>query len=251
MLSFSPHPGQLAPTQERPPDWWSCHVLATDIDEAAVEGADGVQEPRATSLDCSDPQQVPSQLAPLALPGGPRDATLRTSLSAPRAIWGHGGPCSPPPSPAGPRPEVGLLIRALGLASGTRGMDGDLQSFAHPFSSGKDKGPYLGSPSWSGAVLGSGVPASPRFSDPWALEVSQPEKGAGPTGCRHGAGGALAPTPSLAGSSRPWGWGWGLAVPSHLGFELTLGCLLCAPHPGRGCVPTDSGTAGWPHGVWP
>ena len=111
-------------------------------------------------------------------------------------------------------------------------MDGDLQSFAHPFSSGKDKGPYLGSPSWSGAVLGSGVPASPRFSDPWALEVSQPEKGTGPTGCRHGAGGALAPTPSLAGSSRPRGWGWGLAVPGHLGFELTLGCPLCAPHPG-------------------
>lgn len=50
-------------------------------------------------------------------------------------------------------------------------------------------------------------------------------------GCRHGARGALAPTPSLAGSSRSWGGGWGLAVPGHLGFELTLGCPLCAPLP--------------------
>ena len=65
-----PPPGAAGTYPGAPPDWWSCRVLAVDIDEAAVEGADGVQEPRATSLDCSDPQQVPSQLAPLALPRG-------------------------------------------------------------------------------------------------------------------------------------------------------------------------------------
>ena len=52
----------------------------------------------------------------------------------------------------------------------------------------------------------------------------------------------MAPTPSLAGSSRSWGGGWGLAVPGHLGFELNLGCPLCAPLP-RGSSVSHGGGA--------
>lgn len=189
---LQPPPGAAGTYPGAPPGWWSCCILATAVgDDDAVVGADGAQEPRAASLDCGGPQQVPSRLAPLTLPRGLRDATLRTSLLPLGPAVGMAAPAPHPAFPAGP---------------------GDLQSFAHPLSSGKDKRSYLESPSWHGAGLGSGVPASPRFLDPWALEVSQPEKGAGPGGAGTGREGLWSPL-------RPW-----LAVP---GLRVGAGALLC------------------------
>lgn len=167
-----------------------------------------MQEPRATSLDCRDPQQVPSRLAPLALPRGPGGHLFLP----PGPAEGMAAPAPHPAPMQDPGWRGGLLTGALGLASGPRGVDGDLQSFAHPFSSGKDRRPYLGPPSWPGDVLGSGVPPSPRFSDPRALEVSQPEKGAGPRGAGMGQEGLWPPL-------RPW-----LAVP---GLGVGAGAWLC------------------------
>lgn len=115
---------------------------------------------------------------------------------------------APHPTPLqDPGRSGGLLTQALGLASGPRGMDSDLQSFAHPLS-GKDKRPYLESPSRPGAGLSSGVPASPRFSDPWALEVSQPEKGAGPRLPARGVRG-FGPHSFLGWQFQVLGWGLG------------------------------------------